>query len=151
MGYYMKKVLFILLLFNVLSVRAQLMDTFGALSVQGAMTNGSVSAVGQGLSMVNKNRLLSDMQQAIIEIQTQNLGNYAGVSSASVSPGLFSGVAWQIGSAENSSFYIELNQLDNQTCQFLLTGRLPAFLTEVNGQKNSKNCADYNRLKFFFH
>ena len=151
MGNYMKKILFILLLFHVLSVKAQLMDTLGALSVQGAMTSGSVSAVSQGLSRANKNRLLSDIQQAVIEIQTQNFGNYASISSASISPGLLSGAAWQIGSIENSSFYIELNQLDSQTCQFLLTGRLPAFLIEVNGQKNSKNCTDRNRLKFFFH
>ena len=145
----MKKVLFFSLLLFSFSSYSQMVDLMGSLSVQGVITSDSAASTSRGLSIVQKTRLLQDINQAAMEIKTQFFGNYTGVNSQSVSDGLFSGLDYQINSTQDNLFYIQINQLDNQTCKYLISSGIPAQSIRVNN--NSQECSFNNNIKFIFN
>ena len=57
----MVRILILFFLFISLNVKAQLIDIIGNLSIQGAETQGSVQSVGQGMSVLQKIKILQDI------------------------------------------------------------------------------------------
>lgn len=145
----MKKILFFSLLLFCFSVKAQMVDLMGALGVQGALMNQTTQSVAQGMSMTRRNRILQDLQQAVIEIQTGCLGGYQNVDKNSLSGSVFSGLNWSIGPEGSSGFFIQLNQLDEQTCGYLLNQYTGAVDIDVNHQ--GKQCTSQNNMHFIFN
>ena len=146
----MKKLFFLFLLLIGVPSYSQMVDLMGSLSVQGALTTGDTHAVHQGLSVLKQNQILQDLTQAAMEIKTQFMGNYDSVSQYSVSGNYFNGLDWDISSLSSNLFYIQLNQIDKTTCSKLLSSRVPTIYTELNGQRNSKECSDNNQIRFVF-
>lgn len=146
----MKKVLFLTLLFMCHPSYSQMVDMMGTLGIQGALTAGEVQSVGRGLSAMKKNQILGDITQTAMEIKTTYMGNYSSVSKYSVSGNPFSGLDWDLSSLSSDRFYIQLNQIDSQTCSSLLSARVPAIRTELNGQSGSRSCSSSNQIRFIF-
>ena len=145
----MRKSIFLLFLFGINQVNAQLVDLMGSLSVQGVLSSQSTQSVNQGLSMLNRNKILQDIQYIIMDIQTRFLGNYNRVNQYSVPNGFLSGVNYLIKSENNNSFYIQLNQIDSGICSDLISSiRYNSMV--LNGQNGNKNCVSKNTIKFVF-
>lgn len=145
----MKKILIIVCLFFTTSVRAQMVDLLSGLSVQGVLTQQSTQSASRGLSQLQKTQILSGLNQASMEIKTRYLGNYNRVSNNSVSGHYFNGINYQIGSSGSSEFFIQLNQIDESTCSYLISMMRDAEKIFVNGHQN-KTCQKNNSIKFIF-
>ena len=61
----------------------------------------------------------------------------------------FRGLDWTVGSDQSSSFYIQLDQLNQSTCQYLTGQGTGAKTVYINGKQNQK-CEDVNNMKFVF-
>ena len=145
----MKNILFISLLFISYGVSAQFVDLMGAMSVQGAITSGSTNSAARGIYAIRKTKLLESIRQAAMEIRSQFVGNYDGVSPENLSEDLFPEMEWYIGQEGYDSFFIQLNDIDGQSCQFLISSPTSAKSVEING--NSDRCSDSNNMKFIFN
>lgn len=132
------------------SVQAQMIDTMSALAVQGALTRQSTQSAVMGLSVARRTQVLSDVEQTAMEIKTGYFGNYESVSRSSVMGSPFSGLDWTIGPDGAHRFYIQLNQIDKQTCSFLMARVRSAVSVFVNGKNSSSDCAATNTIKFVF-
>ena len=142
-----------LILFSILMIScqagAQLVDLMGAMGVQGALANQTTQSAVQTLSMARRVQVLQDLQQTAIQIQTGYMGNYTGVTRQSVLGQPFSGLNWSVGSVGRNQFFIQLNQLDNQTCSYLIGQSVGDRSVEVNGSGNT--CSDRNQVRFIFN
>lgn len=145
----MKKIIIFCLLFMSFPAFSQMIDVMGSLGVQGSMIRGETQSVGMGLSALRKNKLLQDINQSAIEIKAQYMGNYGSVSKKSLLGYYFNGLNWNIGSY-GDLFYIELNQIDNKTCFYLMSSKISAIRTELNSQPDNQNCLDVNQIRFVF-
>ena len=145
----MKKVLFISLLLFSFRTQAQFADLMGAMSVQGTITAGSTNATARGIYAVRKTKLLENIRLAAMEVRSQFAGNYDGVGPSNLSEDLFSKMEWYIGQEGYDSFFIQLNDIDKQSCQFLISSPTTAKSIEING--NSNDCSDSNNMKFIFN
>ena len=146
----MKKLLFLMMLCVSFPSFSQMIDLMGSLGVQGAITTGEVESVGRGLSVLKQNQIIGDLTQTAMEIKTQYMGSYSGVQKSSVMGNPFGGLDWDLGSFSDNLFYIQLNQIDERTCARLLSARLSAVETELNGISGSKSCTDNNQIRFIF-
>lgn len=145
----MKKFLFIFCLLFVTSSQAQMVDLLSGMAVQGALTQQSAQSVSQGFSQLKKTQLLSGLNQASAEIKTLYLGNYSRVSKNSVSASYFQGVNYQIGNLGTTEFFIQLNQIDEVVCSYLVSMVRDVKQIFVNGNQN-KACQKNNSIKFIF-
>ena len=144
-----KYIFFILLLLFSFSVKAQFSDLMGSLSVQGSIMAASTNFTARGIYVVRKTKLLESIRQAVMEIRSQFAGNYSGIGPENLSKDLFSGMEWYIGQEGYDSFFIQLNNIDNQSCQFLISAPTSAKTIEING--NFQECSDSNDMKFIFN
>ena len=135
----MKKILFFSLLFLCQPSYSQMVDMMGTLGIQGALTVGDTQSVARGLSAMKKNQILQDITQTAMEIKTQFMGNYGSVNKGSVFGSPFGGLSWDLGSISADLFYIQLNQIDSNTCSYLLSSRVPALYIDLNDERGSKN------------
>jgi len=145
----MKKYIFFIFLLFSFSVRAQFSDLMGSLSVQGSIMAASTNSTARGIYVVRKTKLLESIRQAVMEIRSQFAGNYSGIGPENLSKDLFSGMEWYIGQIGYDSFFIQLNNIDNQSCQFLISAPTSTKVIEING--NFQECSDSNDMKFIFN
>lgn len=150
MGECMRKIFLATALFIALPAYSQMIDMMGSLGIQGALTQGEVQSVGRGMASLRRNQILQDLTQTAMEIKTQYMGNYFSASKSSVSGTPFNGLDWDLSSLSSDLFYIQLNQIDERTCSSLLSARVPAVRTEVNGQSDSHSCTSSNQIRFIF-
>lgn len=146
----MKKLIFLASLSVCLSAFAQMPDMLGTLAIQGVMTERATQSAVQGLSSSQKLRVFQDIQRIAMEIKTGYLGNYASVSRNSVSGSPLSGIDWSVGPYQSYYFYIQLNQIDNKNCSYLLSRDIGAYSVSVNGQNNNTMCGSSNTIKWIF-
>ena len=144
----MKK--FIALLFLSFSVQAQMPDVLSGLAIQGTLTNQSLKSVNQGMSSLKKNQILQDIQMVAMDIKTRYLGNYKIVSNSSVLYPVFQGLIYNIGHNNNSTFFIELVDINKDMCQFLINSDVSSVDVQINGNNNVSSCISNNTLKFIF-
>ncbi len=145
----MKKFLILLGILFSTSSQAQMIDLMSGIAVQGSLTQQSVQSVSQGFSQLKKTQILSDLNQASMEIKTLYLGNYNRVSNNSVSGSYFRGINYQIGSIGKSEFFIQLNQIDKNTCSYLISMVRDVKQIFINDNQN-KICQKNNSIKFIF-
>ena len=145
----MKKVMFLLLAMLSVSASAQMTDLLGSLSLQGTITQQSTQSAARGLKAVNELKILQDIQQVAMEIKTTYIGNYSGVNKASVMSHPFSGLDWTVAPLSSARFFIQLNQIDKETCFYLLSSGTGAVKTELNS--GSESCSEQNTIKFIFY
>lgn len=144
----MVRILILFFLFISLNVKAQLIDIIGNLSIQGAETQGSVQSVGQGMSVLQKIKILQDIQQISIEVQTGYFGNYHNLSKNSLSQDYLKQVNWNIG-PKNNGFYIQLNQINSDLCYYLIQNQISSSQLQVN-ENNNKICNNLNNIIYYF-
>lgn len=143
----MNKYLFLLLITLSYTTKAQMTDLLGSLAIQGTMTQQSAQSVNAGISSLNRTQILQDLQQSAMEIKTRYFGNYTKVNKNSVMGHPFPKIDWTAGSVGSSKFFIQLNQIDNSTCNYLNSGNSGALEVQING---SGTCSDKNTMKFIF-
>jgi hypothetical protein len=144
----MKKIL--ILLFLSFSVHAQMPDVLSGLAIQGTLTNQSLKSVNQGMSSLKKNQILQDIQMVAMDIKTRYFGNYQIVSNSSVLYPVFQGLIYNIGHDNNSTFFIELVDINKDICQFLINSDASSIDVQINGNNNTSSCISNNTLKFIF-
>lgn len=143
------KILIFLLLIS-FSVSAQMPDVLSGLAIQGTLTNQSLKSVNQGISSLKKNQILQDIQMVAMDIKTRYLGNYQIVSNSSVLYPVFQGLIYNIGHDNNSTFFIELVDINKDICQFLINSDVSSINIQINGNNNTSSCISNNTLKFIF-
>ncbi len=144
----MKKLL--ILLFLSFSVQAQMPDVLSGLVIQGTLTSQSLKSVNQGMSSFKKNQILQDIQMVAMDIKTRYLGDYQIVSNSSVLYPVFQGLIYNIGHDNNSTFFIELVDINKDICQFLINSDASSIDVQINGNNNTSSCISNNTLKFIF-
>lgn len=125
-------------------------DVLSGLAIQGTLTNQSLKSVNQGMSSLKKNQILQDIQMVSMGIKTRYFGNYQGVNKNSVSLSVFNGIDYNIGSNNNSTFFIELYDLNKDICQYLMSSGLPTISVSINGNNSKNACVDNNKIKLIF-
>lgn len=140
----------IFLLFISFSVSAQMPDVLSGLAIQGTLTNQSLKSVNQGMSSLKKNQILQDIQMVAMDIKTRYLGNYQIVSNSSVLYPVFQGLIYNIGHDNNSTFFIELVDINKDICQFLINSDVSSIDVQINGNNDTSSCISNNTLKFIF-
>ena len=144
----MKIILFLLL--SSVPAFAQMPDILSGLAIQGILTDQSVKSIKQGLSVVNKNKILQDIQMVAMDIKTRYFGNYQNVNKNSISFSAFQGMNYNIGNYNNSKFFIELLNVDNNVCHSLMNMSVMAVETQINGNNDKNSCVSNNNIKFIF-
>ena len=144
----MKIILFLLL--SSVPAFAQMPDVLSGLAIQGMLTDQSVKSVKQGLSAVNKNKILQDIQIVAMDIKTRYFGNYQNINKNSISFSPFQGMNYNIGNYNNSKFFIELLNVDNNLCHSLMNMSVMAVETQINGNNDKNSCVSNNNIKFIF-
>jgi hypothetical protein len=145
----MKK--FLILLFLSFSVQAQMPDVLSGLAIQGALTSQSLKSTNQGMSSLKKNQILQDIQMVAMDIKTRYFGDYQLVSNSSVLYPVFQGLIYNIGHDNNSTFFIELVDINKDMCQFLINSDASSIDVQINGNNNTSSCISNNTLKFIFN
>ena len=147
----MKKIIFLLYILCSLSVSAQMVDLMGGLAVQGAIAGQSTQSAIQGLSAAQRLKVLQDIQDIVMQVKTNYFGTYTFINKNIIQGNPLNGMNWIIGSVSDDLFYIQLNQIDNQTCRYLITQNVSAKDTLLNNKKaNSSLCSDQNIIRFIF-
>ena len=145
----MKKLLLTGLLILNTSVMAQMTDMMGTMAIQGLLTNQGTQSATQGLTAARNLQILQDIQQTAMEIQSTHYIDYTGVNKSSVFGHPFTGLDWTVGSDQSGSFYIQLNRLNQSTCQYLTGQGTGAKTIYINGNRN-QICESVNNMKFVF-
>ena len=142
----MKK--FITLLFISFSVQAQMPDVLSGLAIQGAITSQSSKSVNQGMSSLKRNQILQDIQMVAMDVKTRYFGDYQNVSNSSVSYPVFQGLIYNVGHDNDSTFFIELYNIDEPICHYLKNVGISAKSIKIN---ENNTCISNNTLKFVFN
>lgn len=118
----MKKYLMILAMLLVCkSASAQMTDMLGTLSLQGALTQGSMQGVGQMNNAMGNLNFQQDLSALIMEIQSRFFGNYNGLSKDTVQFRGLKNYDWDVYATSANQFAIELKNLDGGAC-FMCNG-----------------------------
>ena len=144
-----KLILFCALMLGGFSAQAQMMDTLGALEVQGALTTEGYKAVNQGQRALNRLQFQQDLASLAAEIQMTYMGNYAGISKAGVMSEGIRGVNWNVAEDGAGGFVISVDGLDAATCFTCKSPNFGAKKVEVNGGGDCNAAA--NNVKMYFN
>lgn len=113
----MKKIaLFLALCLTTSIASAQMIDTIGALGIQGELSAGAYRGVGQMQEALGRVNFQQDLSTLLLDVQTHLMGNYSNLSRETFEFSGFQGIDWNIGSDTPNSFYLEFNNLDIATC-----------------------------------
>ena len=113
----MKKTPLFLAFFFASSVAsAQMIDTIGALGIQGELSAGSYRGIGQMQDALGRINFQQDLSTLLLDVQTHFMGRYDSLSRDTFEFSGFQGINWNIGSDAPNSFYLEFNNLDIATC-----------------------------------
>lgn len=147
----MKKLLFFLCILFSLQTSAQMVDLMGGLAVQGAITNQATQSASQGISATKRLRILQDIQDIAMQIKTNYFGTYTYVNKTFIQGNPLQDLNWTLGSVSDNLFYIQLNQIDNQLCRYLVMQNVSARDTLVNdGKADPSSCSEKNAIRFIF-
>lgn len=131
---------------------AQLLDTIAAGGVGAAGTQASVKSVRQGLSMMQQNKIIQNLNMMIMDIKMNSLRGYEGLSKNDYQGSTpFGRLDWDIGSVGNEAFFIEIRGMDAGTCRRLLDS-VRDYQSVTLNNKDLKNtaCSDNNKIKWIF-
>ena len=117
-----KKSLFISMLFEILSfgVSAQMMDLMGSMTIDGAVSAGSVKSVGMANQRLKNTQVMSDIQLNLVDIMTAYSGNYQKMREREITS---RGVNVKFRSASDGLLEIFIRPLTPSLCQNLLTAQ----------------------------
>lgn len=145
----MKKYLLILTaIFLCGNANAQMADVLGSMAVDGALTQGSYQGVGQMRQALGRVQFQQDLAMLNTQIQTMFMGNYTGLSKDILNFEGLQGVTWNVGPAAGGQYYIELDNLDGQTCFACKNPEWNARKVEINGGADCRSTG--NKVKMYF-
>ena len=151
----MKKIIFsgVCLTFLCVTIaQAQLMDTVAAGALSGSMEVKSLQTTRQGLSMLQQNRIIQNLNRMILDIKMNSHTGYSHLNKASftgASP--FGALNWNVGPVTNTTFFIELDGVDTATCKRLITTIVDYQSVTINGQPAKSNaCTNNAKIKWIF-
>ena len=145
----MKKYLMILTaVFLCGNAEAQMADVLGSMAVDGALTQGSYRGVGQMQQALGRVQLIQDLAMLNAQIQTTFMGNYTGLSKDVLNFEGLRGITWDVGPAAGGQYYIELSNIDGQTCFSCKNPEWNARKVEINGGADCKSSG--NKVKMYF-
>lgn len=131
------------------TVHAQMLDTLSSLAVQGSLTAGSVQGVKKGLSLMQQNQIVQALNVMSMEIRTQYMSGYNGLSKNDFQGSPFGSLDWNVGPYGSGQFFIELNGVDQSSCQRLRDLMSQSTSRIITNQGNG-SCGEQNRLQFVF-
>lgn len=134
------------------TVSAQLIDTLAAGSIGAAASVQGVKSTRQGLSMLQQNQLIQNINSMVMDIKINSMSGYQGLSKRDFqgsSP--FGKLEWDVGAVGNSQFYLEIKGMDKSTCIRLIDLIRDYTSIEVNGTSQKNNaCSDDSKIKWVF-
>ena len=144
-----KEVLFLAFLMFGFSAQAQMADTLGALAIQGELSTEGYKAVNQGQRAFNRMQFQQDLAALIADIQMTYMGNYTGISKASIMGEGIRGASWDVAEDGAGGFVISINGLDGANCFTCKSPNFNAKKVEING---GGECASAgNNVKMYFN
>lgn len=147
----MKKLFFSLCVLFSLQTSAQMVDLLGGLAVQGSIGSQAAQSASQGISAAKRLRILQDIQDIAMQVKTNYFGTYTYVNKDFIQGNPLQDLNWALRSVSNNLFYIQLNQVDNQLCRYLVMQNVSAKDTLVNGSKAEPSaCSEKNEIRFIF-
>lgn len=135
-----------------LGVNAQLLDTIAAGSIGAAGATQGVKSVKQGLSMMQQNQIIQNLNRMIMDIKISSPSGYQGLNKNEFqgSPP-FGSLDWNVGSVGNDKFFIEIKGLDSSSCRRLADVVRDYITIEINGSVGKNNaCSDNSKIKWIF-
>ncbi len=131
------------------TVHAQMLDTLSSLAVQGGLTAGSVQGVKKGLSLMQQNQVVQALNLMAMEIRTQYISGYNGLSKNDFQGSPFGALDWNVGPYGTGQFFIELKGLDQSSCQ-RLHDLMSQSTSKIIINQDNGSCGDQNRLMLVF-
>lgn len=131
---------------------AQLIDTLAAGSVGSVSATQGVKSVRQGLSMMQQNQVVQNINKMVMDIKMNSLNGYQGLNKDTFQgSNPFGGLGWDVGSVSNSQFYLELTGVDAATCRRLMDLVQEYASVSLNGStQKSEVCSDNSKIKWVF-
>lgn len=131
---------------------AQLLDTIAAGSVGAASATQGVKSVGQGLSILQQNKIIQNINQMVMDIKMNSVNGYTGLSKNDFqgsSP--FGSLGWNVAAVDANRFFIELSGVDAPSCRRFVELMREAQSVEVNGRSGKSDlCSDNSKIKWIF-
>lgn len=145
----MNKFVLIAILLCSFSAQAQFMDMLAGTALQGQMAVQGASGYKRGMDMIQQNNILSQLNLLIMDIRTRGAANYKNLNKANF-PYNFGPFDWNIGSFNETQFFIELKNVDKSSCNRFVDMVTEASFVKVNS-KTGKDCEDQNNIQFIFN
>lgn len=145
----MKKVLFIAAICAGFSANAQMIDTIGALGIQGDLTTQGYRSVNQGQQALQRVQFQQDFASLVSEVQMTYMGNYKNINKSAVMFNGFRMINWDIKEDNQGGFVVEFYGLDGPNCFVLKQNPMGARKTDIN---SGADCmANNNNVKVYFN
>lgn len=124
-------ILFLMLLCK--PVEAQMTDMLGTLSLQGALTQGSMQGVGQMNNAMGNLGFQQDLTTLIMEVQSRFFGNYNGLNKDLLQFGGLKNYDWNVYAVSANQFAVEFKNLDGGACFICRGNGWNASSVDING------------------
>ncbi len=132
-----RQLIFVLCIVASFSVKAQMTDLIGSMTIQGQMAKSGLGAYNTASMMNNKNNLMQELQIQVIDIKTKYMNNYQNVSRETLKSPLLKKYKTTLRNNGNS-FYFELHNMDQKLCKSLSNNFAGAYKIDNNNCQNVK-------------
>jgi len=126
---------------------AQIVDTIGAIGIQGELSRDAYRGVGQMQNALGLVNFQQDLATLLFDVQTKFMGRYDSLSKEIIQFSGFQGINWNIGSSDPNSFYLEFYDLDVATCMSCKNPSLGYRQIEIN---DGADCHGNDHVKITF-
>ncbi len=129
-------------------VSAQMLDTMSAMAVDGAITAKGMKDISTGLNMMQQNEIVGRINLLAMDVKTK--GDYNKINKTQFDKDYFGKYDWTIGAINDNQFFIELKNVDKDSCNKFIKAIKDAVIIKVNSL-NKKDCVDKNNIQFIFN
>ncbi|MDD3669490.1 MAG: hypothetical protein PHX68_04370 [Alphaproteobacteria bacterium] len=139
----MKHIFLTLICLLPVAAAAQMVETIGGLGVQGALVQSSARDMGLATSLLQENKIISELMRLEMEIRTSFFGRYQNIDRTALN------TPWDVG-GDNNQFYIIVPNLNQAACRRLAASRIDARKVINNQNDAADACSAANQIKFIF-
>ena len=129
------------------SVSAQMLDTIGALGIQGELSADAFRGIGQMQGALGRVNFQQDLSTLLFDIQSNFMGRYGSLSKSTLNFSGFQGLDCDVGSEAANSFYLQFHNLDIATC---MTCKNPSWGYSRIDINNGTDCQGNDNVKMYF-
>lgn len=117
-------------LFTVSAASAQMADMMGTLAIDGMLTTDAYQGVGQMRQALGRVQMQQDLAMLNLEIQNRFMHSYKGLNKEILNFKGLRGINWDVAAVSDSEYFVELADIDAETCLFFHGGGFGARRTE---------------------